>query len=125
MRGRIGLLCCATLLTGCSILAPRDPPPLPPAPAPLPNARQILLNSTDSLFDPSAHPKNTAISEVRHFETAAGPQYGVCLRVSLTNRQGKPLGNVAYVVIFDRNKIADRKRAEPADGCNKESYQPL
>jgi len=124
MRGHLGLLLCATLLAGCStLMGPAESPP--PAPEPLPNARQILLNSTDALFDPSANAKRVAIGEVRHVDTAAGPRYGVCLRAFVSNRQGKPLGTVTYVVVFDHNKIVERRRAVPNDACDKERYQPL
>jgi hypothetical protein len=124
MRGHLGLLLCAILLAGCSSLMGGDPPP-PPAPDPLPNARQILLNSTDALFDPTANARNLAISEVRQVDTAAGPRQGVCLRAFVSNRQGKPLGNVIYVVVFDHNKVVERRRALPSDACDKERYQPL
>lgn len=126
MRKHIGLLCCVALLTGCStIMGPSDPPPPEKAPEPLPNPRQILASSTDLLFDPTSNPKNVAIGELRHFDTALGQQFGVCLRATVSNRQGKSIGTVVYVVIFARNKIADRRRALPADECDKDKYQPF
>ena len=91
----------------------------------MPNARLILKNSTDALFDPTANARNVAISEVRRIDTAAGLKYGVCLRAFVNDRQGKPLGNVIYVVVFDRNRIVERRRAIPSDACDKEVYQPL
>jgi hypothetical protein len=125
MRRLIGLLWFAALLTGCStIMGPSDPPPPEKAPEPLPNARQILANSTDVLFDSTANPQNVGIGELRHFDTVLGPQYGVCLRATVSSRQSKTLSTVVYVVIFDRNKVADRRRALAADGCDREKYQP-
>lgn len=126
MRRQIGLLWFAALLTGCStIMGPSDPPPPEKVPEPLPNARQILANSTDALFDPSANPKNVEIGELRHFDTVLGPQYGVCLRATVSGRGSKTLSTVVYVVTFDRNKVADRRRALPADECDHEKYQPF
>ncbi len=126
MRRQIGLLWFAALLTGCStIMGPSDPPPPEKTPEPLPNARQILANSTDALFDPSANPKNVGIGELRHFDTVLGPQYGVCLRATVSGRGSKTLSTVVYVVTFDRNKVADRRRALPADECDHEKYQPF
>ena len=84
-----------------------------------------LASSTDLLFDPTSNPKNVAIGELRHFDTALGQQFGVCLRATVSNRQGKSIGTVVYVVIFARNKIADRRRALPADECDKDKYQPF
>jgi hypothetical protein len=105
-------------------MGPSDPPPPEKAPEPLPNARQILANSTDVLFDSTANPQNVGIGELRHFDTVLGPQYGVCLRATVSSRQSKTLSTVVYVVIFDRNKVADRRRALAADGCDREKYQP-
>jgi hypothetical protein len=127
MRGRTGgLLLCAAVLAGCSsIMGPAEPPPPPPAPEQPPNARQILAGSNDVLFDPTTNPRNVEIGELRRFDTVLGPQYGVCLRARVTNRQGQDLGAVAYVVTFARNRIADRRRALPADDCGREKFQPL
>ena len=54
-----------------------------------------------------------------------GPKYGVCLRATVIGRGSKTPGTVVYVVIFDRNKVADRRRALPADECDREKYQPF
>jgi hypothetical protein len=119
------LLWCVAALAGCSTLAPPDPRPPDPAPQPLPAVKQIIANNTDVLFDPTANPKNIAISELRRFESAVGAEFGVCMRANVTNRAGKNIGTVIYVVTVARNKVSDRRRALPADGCDKEKYQPL
>ena len=60
------LLCCGALLSACSsIMGAPDPRPPDPAPQPLPAVKQILANSTDVLFAPTANPKNVAISDLR------------------------------------------------------------
>ena len=60
------LLCCGATLLGCSsIMGSPDPRPPDPAPQPLPAVKQILANSTDVLFSPTANPRNVAISSRR------------------------------------------------------------
>lgn len=127
MRGLIGgKLACAALLAGCStLMGPPAPPPPPPAPEPPPDIRQLLKSESSTLFDPSTQARNIAIGEPRRFDTAAGPQDGVCLRAQVMNRQGKTLGTVVYVVIVARGRIADRRRAQAADRCEREQYRPL
>jgi hypothetical protein len=120
------LLCCGALLTGCSyIMGPPDPRPLDPAPQPLPAVKQIIANSTDILFAPTANPTNVAISDLRRFDTAAGSEFGVCMRANVTGQGGKDIGTVVYVVTVARNRVSDRRKALPADGCDKEKYEPL
>ena len=127
MLNQVGaLLCCGALVTGCSsIMGPPDPRPPDPAPQPLPAVKQILANSTDVLFAATANPKNVAISDLRRFDTAAGSEFGVCMRATVTGQAGTDIGTVIYVVTVARNRVSDRRRALPADGCDKEKYQPL
>jgi len=120
------LLCCGALLTGCSyIMGPPDPRPPDPAPDPLPDVKQIIANSSQVLFSPTANPKDVAISELRRFDTAAGSEFGVCMRATVTGQGGKDIGRQVYVVTVSRNRVSDRRKALPADGCDKEKYQPL
>jgi len=120
------LLCCGALLSGCSsIMGSPDLRPPDPAPQPLPAVKQILANSTDVLFSPTANPRNVAISDLRRFETATGSEFGVCMRATVTGQGGKDIGTVVYVVTVARNRVADRRKALPADGCDKEKYQPF
>jgi hypothetical protein len=120
------LLGCGALLAGCTyIMGPPDPRPPDPAPQPLPAVKQIIANSTDVLFAPSANPRNVAISDLRRFDSAAGSEFGVCMRATVTGQNGKDIGTAVYVVTVARNRISDRRRALPADGCDKENYEPL
>jgi hypothetical protein len=126
LRHGVALLCCGALLASCStIMGPPDSPPPDPAPQPLPPIKQILANSTDVLFDATANPRNVAISELRRFDTAVGSEFGVCMRATVTGRSGKEIGNVVYVVTVIKNRVSDRRRAVPADGCDREKYEPL
>jgi hypothetical protein len=120
------LLGCGALLAGCTyIMGPPDPRPPDPAPQPLPAVKQIIANSTDVLFAPSANPRNVAISDLRRFDSAAGSEFGVCMRATVTGQNGKDIGTAVYVVTVARNRVSDRRRAVPADGCDKENYEPL
>lgn len=126
LRHAGALLGCAALLAGCSsVMGPPDPRPPDPAPQPLPAVKQIIANSTDVLFDPAANPKNVAISEMRRFDSAVGSEFGVCMRATVTGRSGKDIGTVVYVVTVAKNRVSDRRRALPADGCDKEKYETL
>ena len=126
MRMQIGgLLWCGAVLTGCSYIAgPASVPPPQPAPQPLPVARQVIANSTDALFDVSANPKNVVISELRRFDTVLGSEFGVCLRASVTDLGGKRRTST-YVVFVSSSRVTDRRRALPADECDRETYKPL
>jgi len=125
LKGVGAMLWCGTLLAGCSyVMGPPDRA-LEPAPQPLPPVKQILANNTDVIFDASANAMNVSISELRRFDTAAGSAFGVCLRATVTNRTGKDTSRVIYVVTVANNRVSDRRRAVPADGCDKENYQPL
>jgi hypothetical protein len=106
-------------------MGPPDPRPPDPAPEALPDVKQIISNSTQVLFAPNANPKNVAISGLRRFDTAAGSEFGVCMRATVTGQGGKDIGRAVYVVTVSRNRVSDRRRALPADGCDKEKYEPL
>jgi hypothetical protein len=129
MLKRIGpLLCCGAILAGCSyanrLPSIRDAPPPPPPPQQLPVARQVIANSTDALFDVNANARNVTISELRRFDTVLGSEFGVCMRASVMDRGGKRHLST-YVVFVSNTRVTDRRRALPADGCDRETYQPL
>jgi len=122
-----GLLCCGAILGACSyVMGPSDPRPPEPAPQELPVVRKIIANSTDQIFDASANVKDIVISTgIRRFDSPQISEYGACVRGSMTNRAGKDMGTVTYVVTVAHNQISDRRRATPADECDKEKYGPL
>jgi hypothetical protein len=120
------LLCCGALLAGCTyVMGPPDPLPPQAAPEALPDVKQIIANSNQILFAASANPKNVEISDLRRFDTAAGSEFGVCMRATVTGQGGKDIGRIVNVVTVSRNRVSDRRKALPADGCDKEKYQPL
>ncbi len=137
MRKQIGiLLCCGVILAGCSnalgilgdigLMGKADPRPPDPTPQELPNVKSIIENSTDTLFDATANAKNVFISKaVRRFDSPQISEYGACVRASMSNRAGKDTGLVTYVVTVSENRISGRRRAVPADECDRETYEAL
>ncbi len=118
-------------LIGCSTATPpweekreRAPPPeyFDAPPSQIPDAKAIIERESATFFDATANAKNIAISGVHPVETAVGVRPGVCLRASLTNRSGKDMGDVYYVVVFDRAQIFDREKAGAKDACGSEKY---
>jgi hypothetical protein len=106
-------------------MGPPDPRPPDPAPQPLPAVKQSSPTAL-TFFRPTANPKNVAISDLRRFDTAVGSEFGVCMPgATVTGQAGKDIGTVVYVVTVVRNRVSDRRRALPADGCDKEKYEPL
>jgi hypothetical protein len=124
---RFGLLGCGAVLSACSyVMGPPDPRPPDPAPEALPAVHKIIANSPDMIFDATANAKNIMISSgIRRFNTARISEYGACVRAAMSNRAGKDMGMVTYVVTVADNRISDRRRALPADECDQEKYEPL
>jgi hypothetical protein len=121
------LLGCGLALAGCSyILGPTDPRPPDPAPQEMPAVKKIIGDNKSGLFDASANATNIVISTgIRRFDSALVSEYGACVRASMSNRAGKDMGVVTYVVTVAGSRISDRRRATPADECDKEKYEPL
>jgi hypothetical protein len=112
----------ALTLPACST---PTPPAVTAAPEPLPPVKQIIARERATLFRGESNPRNIRVGAVRRFEKPSGSDVGACLKASLTGATGKSLGTVTYVVTVERNQIADRRRAAPADECEADSYEPL
>jgi hypothetical protein len=127
LLGRTVLLGCGAVLSACSyVLGPSDPRPPDPTPQEFPAVHKIIANSPDTIFDATANVKNLMISTgIRRFDSPQSSEYGACVRASMSNRTGKDMGLVTYVVTVANNRISDRRRAQPADECDKEKYEPL
>ena len=63
------------------------------------------------------------VSPPRHDLRGLG--WTACVRAELTNTMGKPLGEETYRVTISSGVIIDRRRAEPEDTCDIETYQPI
>lgn len=64
-------------------------------------------------------------TDVRRIDAAGATDYGACLRANLTNRAGKEMGTVTYVVTVHSDQVSDRRLAIPSGGCDREEYEPL
>jgi hypothetical protein len=107
-------------------LGPTDPRPPDPTPQEMPAVNKIIRDNKAGLFDASANATNIVISTgIRRFDSALVSEYGACVRASMTNRAGKDVGVVTYVIMVAGSRISDRRRATPTDACDKEKYEPL
>ncbi|WP_213770247.1 hypothetical protein [Bradyrhizobium sp. dw_78] len=96
-----------------------DPPPLEPPP----NVKQIVREHLDSVFVAQSAPSNVQVSAARH--DLRGPGWTACVKAELTSATGKPLGVETYRITINDGLIYDRRRAEDADNCVSESYEPI
>ena len=95
----------------------------PPAPEPPPDVPQLVRERLDLVFVASSNPQQVRVSPPRHDLRGLG--WTACVRAELTNAVGKPLGEETYRVTISNGVIIDRRRAEPEDTCDTESYQPI
>jgi hypothetical protein len=119
-------LICTLALAGCAGTTPprASPPPeyFNAAPVPIPDAKAIIERESATFFDATANAKDIAISGVHPVDTTIGVLQGVCLRASLTNRNGGNMGTVFYVVSFKNDRIFDRRKAGAKDSCETDQY---
>jgi len=134
MRSRLPywLVPVAVLLSACSMItdvldkvsphAEERPPP----PDPEPDYRPIIAASFREVFPETSSVRDVSISrEVRRTQWVDGPCWRVCMKADAKNMNGDYIGLRTYVVAIRRNKVFDRRRAEPEDGCESEKYEPF
>jgi hypothetical protein len=98
---------------------PSEPPPLE---AP-PDAKRLVREQLDSVFQASSHPRQVRVSPPRHEVSGLG--WTVCVRAEIDSVTGKPLGTQTYRVSINGGVIADRRRIETEDTCLSETYEPI
>jgi hypothetical protein len=121
----------ALALAGCGLADSHSPVPEfmrakaaePPPPEPPPDVQQLVRERLDSVFVASSNPQQVRVSPPRHDLRGLG--WTACVRAELTNTMGKPLGEETYRVTISSGVIIDRRRAEPEDTCDIETYQPI
>jgi hypothetical protein len=118
----------ALLLAGCGIADSRSPVPefmrakvSEPPPEPPPDVGQMVRNNLDSVFVNTSYPKKVRVSPPRR----DGQAWTACVRAEVTSVNGKPLGDETYRVTIGSGMILDRRRAEAADSCASENYEPI
>jgi hypothetical protein len=117
-------------LAGCGIADSRSPVPDfmrakasdPPPEAP-PDVKQLVREKLDSLFVAASYPQQVRVSPPRRDLHGLG--WTACVKAELTSVTGKPLGTATYRVTISGGVIIDRRRVEPEDTCDSESYEPV
>ena len=121
----------ALALAGCGPADSRAPVPEfmrvkasdPPPPEPPPDVKRLLREKLDMVFVNASHPRQVRVSQPHHELNGQG--WTACVMAELTNVVGKPLGTETYRITVSGGAIVDRRRADPADNCASESYDPI
>jgi hypothetical protein len=98
----------------------RQSDPAPPAVEPEPDVKELIRANADTLF--TAHPSALAVARPKRI---TGRGFSVCVNAVVAgaiNPQPQP---ITLIVIIERGKLADRRRATPQDGCAGETYEKI
>ena len=122
------LFACAIALAACDrddvasfmpkSFGPSDTPPPPVEPEP--DVKELIRANADTLF--TAHPSALAVSRPKRI---TGRGFSVCVKAVVAgaiNREPQP---ITLIVIIERGKLADRRRATAQDGCAHETYEKV
>jgi hypothetical protein len=85
-----------------------------------PDVKELIRANADTLF--TARPTALAVARPRRI---TGRGFSVCVNAVVAgalNREPQP---ITLIVIVERGKVADRRRAVPQDGCAGESYEKV
>jgi hypothetical protein len=121
----------ALALGACGIADSRSPVPEfmrakasdPAPPEPPPDVRQLVAKDLDLVFAAGSHPRQVQVSPARG--EPRGPGWTACVRAELDSAMGRPLGTQTYRITISGGAIIDRRRVEPADSCDSESFEPI
>ena len=119
------------LLGGCGMADSRSPVPAfmrnkavdPPPPEPPPDVKELVHQNLNSVFTAASSPRRVRVSPPRRELRGAG--WTACVKAELTSVVSKPLGTETYRITISGGTIIDRRRAEPEDNCESESYEPV
>jgi hypothetical protein len=98
----------------------RQSDPSPPAVEPEPDVKELIRANADTLF--TAHPSALAVGRPKR---VTGRGFSVCVKAVVAgaiNPQPQP---ITLIVIIERGKVADRRRATPQDGCAGDTYEKV
>jgi hypothetical protein len=54
-----------------------------------------------------------------------GLGWTACVRADVNSATGKPIGPQTWRISINNGTIVDRRRADPDDNCETESYEPI
>jgi hypothetical protein len=127
--GMILLASAAALLAGCegadqyATFMPkslRQPSTEPPQPAPEPDVKAWVRDNADTLF--TAHPSALSVARPKRI---TGRGFSVCVKAVVAGQMNPEPQPITLLVIIERGKLADRRRATPQDGCATETYEKV
>jgi hypothetical protein len=98
----------------------RPSDPAPPTVEPELDVKELIRANADTLF--TAHPSELAVARPKR---VTGRGFSVCVKAVVAgalNREPQP---ITLIVIIERGKLADSRRATPQDGCAGETYEKV
>ena len=124
-------LCLALALGGCGFadvrspvpefmrLKEADPPPLEPPP----DVKRVVREQLDVVFVANSYPHDVRVSRPVHEVRGLG--WSACVRAEVNSATGKAIGPQTWRISINNGTIVDRRRADPDDNCETESYEPI
>jgi hypothetical protein len=98
----------------------RQSDPSPPAVEPEPDVKELIRANADTLF--TAHPSALAVGRPKR---VTGRGFSVCVKAVVAGAINPTPQPITLIVIIERGKVADRRRATPQDGCAGETYEKV
>ncbi len=124
-------LALALTLAGCGFADVRSPvpefmrreaEPPPPLEAP-PDVKRMLHDQLDAVFVANSYPRGVQVSRPTH--ELRGTGWTACVRAEVNSATGKSIGVQTYRISIIGGRIIDRRRVDPDDNCETESYEPI
>ena len=127
----VGLLGVALALAACGFADVRSPVPEfmrlkqtdPAPPEPPPDIKKLVREKMDVVFLTASQPRQVRVSQP--LRDLRGPGWTACVRAEVMSATGKPIGTQTWRISISGGEIVDRRRAEPDDNCESESYEPV
>src|SRR5215831_1806689 len=118
-------------LAACGLADIRSPVPEfmrakaaePPPPEPPPDVRRLVREGLDSVFVAGSSPQHVQVSPPH--QDPRGQGWTACVRAEVNGATGHPLGVQTYRLLINSGVVIDRRRVEPEDTCETESYEPI
>jgi hypothetical protein len=135
MRGGFGHIMIplgmALTLAGCGFADVRSPVPEfmrakeaePPPLEPPPDVKRLVHDHLDAVFVANSYPRGVQVSRPTH--EVRGTGWTACVRAEVNSATGNSLGLVTYRISIIGSVIIDRRRIDPDDNCETESYEPI
>jgi hypothetical protein len=93
------------------------------APDPMPDTVQLIRDNLSAVFPSTTKVDHVLVAPPRHDLHGLG--WTACVKANVTGMSGTPIGIETFVVSIEGGKIGDRRRAEPQNRCEAESYSAI